>query len=328
MYPRNRLKNSLIIKPVVSLFVFLAGVTVASLTMAQEQIADKAKILNSFDLRQALPSEPDGWKIGREDQVFTRDDIFDYLDGGGEIYLAYDFQFVFVREYVRDGEPSIVVEIYQMSSSNDAYGVFTHDLDGDEVELGQGAIYAAGLLRFWKDKVFVRIMADRETQQARAAVMGLGGKIAGAIPGEGEEPALIKFLPKEGLKPKSLRYFHTLISLNAHFYLANANILNLSPETQVVMARYQREGSQARGLLVEYPSVERAEDAEGRFTEMFLLERFEAGRKVPPKKLEDGRFAGVERKGQYLIIVIEADKKSDLDWITKTISRNLEGQRP
>jgi len=59
--------------------------------------------------------------------------------------------------------------------------------------------------------------------------------------------------------------------------------------------------------------------------EMFLLERFEADRKVPPKKLEDGKFAGVARSGKHLIIVIEADKKSALDWITKTISQNLEG---
>jgi hypothetical protein len=293
--------------------------------MGQSQIADKAQLLAAFPLRQALPPEIAGWRAGREDQVFTRDDVFDYMDGGGEIYLAYDFQFVFVREYVRDDAPSIVVEIYQMSSSQDAFGVFTHDTDGDEVDLGQGGIYAAGLLRLWKDKIFVRILADRETPEAKAVIMELGTKIAGAISQDGEKPGLVKALATEGLRPKSLCYFHTLISLNAHYYLANANILNLSPETRVVMARYEKDGSEARLLLVEYPTVERAVDAHGRFVEMFLLERIEADRKVPPKKLEDGKFAGVTRSGKHLIIVIEADKKSVLDWITKTISKNLEG---
>jgi Family of unknown function (DUF6599) len=311
-----------------ALLVFLVGVSPGASTMFQDQTLDKTKILASFELRPVLPAGFDGWKTGREDQIFARDDIFDYLDGGGEIYLAYDFRFVFVREYVRDDAPSIVVEIYQMSSSEDAYGVFTHDTDGDEVDLGQGAIYAAGLLRFWKDKIFVRIMADRETPEAKAFVMSLGARIVGAIPEEGEKPRLIRFLPETGLKPKSLRYFHTLISLNAHYYLANANILSLFPETRVAMARYERQGSQARVLLVEYSTVEKAADAEGRFAEMFLLERFEAGRKVPPKKLEDGKFAGVERKGQYLIIVIEAEKKSDLEWVTETISDNLEDRKP
>ena len=293
--------------------------------MGQFQISEKDKILAAFPLRQALPPEVSGWTTGREDQVFTRDDVFDYMNGGGEIYLAYNFQFVFVREYLRGDAPSIVTEIYQMSSSEDAFGVFTHDTDGDELKLGQGAIYAAGLLRLWKNKIFVRILADRETSEARAVIMELGAKIAGAITREGEKPGLIKALPSEGLRPKSLRYFHTLISLNAHFYLANVNILNLSLETQVAMARYEKEGSQARLLLVEYPTVERAVDAQGRFVEMFLLERFEAGRRVPPKELEDGKFAGVVRSGRHLIIVIEAEKKSVLDWITKIISQNLEG---
>ena len=296
--------------------------------MGQPQITDNNKILASFPFRQALPPEISGWKTDREDQVFTRDDVFDYMDGGGEIYLAYDFQFVWVREYVRDDAPSIVAEIYQMSSSEDAFGVFTHDTDGDEVELGQGAIYGAGLLRLWKDKIFIRILADRETSEAKTVILELGAKIAGAVAQEGGKPGLVKVLPEEGLRPKSLRYFHTLISLNAHYYLANVNVLNLSPETQVVMARYEKEGSQARLLLVEYPTVERAVDGHGRFVEIVLLERFKPGREVPPKKLEDGKFAGAVRSGRYLIIVIKADKKADLDWITKTICQNLEGQKP
>ena len=309
----------------VVLFALLAGFYAATLIAGQSQMPEKQSILASFPLRQALPPEISGWKIGREDQVFTRDDVFDYMDGGGEIYLAYDFQFVFIREYVRDDGPSLVVEIYKMSSSQDAFGVFTHDTDGDEVELGQGAIYGAGLLRFWKDKIFVRILADRETPEAKTVILELGAKIAGAVVQEGGKPGLIKVLPEEGLRPKSLRYFHTLISLNAHYYLANVNILNLSPETQVVMARYEKEGSQARLLLVEYPTVERAVDAQGRFVEIVLFERFDAGREVAPKKLEDGKYAGVMRRGKHLIIVIEAEKKSVLDWITKTILKNLEG---
>jgi hypothetical protein len=321
------LKSRQIRNRAVVLFALLVVFCAAAIAMGQSQMPEKQKILASFSLRQALPPEISGWKTGREDQVFTRDDVFDYMDGGGEIYLAYDFEFVFVREYVREDAPSLVVEIYQMSSSQDAFGVFTHDTDGDEVELGQGAIYGAGLLRFWKDKIFVRILADRETPEAKAVIFELGAKIAGAIAEEGERPALVKVLPAEGLMPKSLRYFHTLISLNAHFYLANVNILNLSPESQVVLARYQKGGSQARLLLVEYPTVERAVDAQGRFVEMFLLERFEAGRKVPPKELEDGKFAAVVPSGRYLIIVIDAEKRSLLDWIIKTISQNLEGKK-
>ena len=197
-----------------------------------------------------------------------------------------------------------------MSSSEDAYGVFTHDTDGDEVDLGQGAIYGAGLLRFWKDKIFVRIMADRETPEAKAVVMGFGAKIAGAIPGEGEKPGLDQFPPGRGPEAEEPALF-------SHPDFPQCPLLSGQRQYLEPLSGNSggdgpvREGRlSARVLLVEYPAVERAVDAEGRFAEMFLLERFEADRKVPPKKLEDGKFAGVVRRGRHLIIVIEAEKKS------------------
>ncbi|MEW5900142.1 MAG: DUF6599 family protein [Acidobacteriota bacterium] len=270
-----------------------------------------------------LPAEISGWRKSVEDQVFDRDNVFDYMDGAGEIYLAFDFRFVFVREYAKTDAPSLVVEIYQMSSSQDAFGVFTQDTDGDDFKLGQGAIYAGGLLRFWKNTLFVRILADQETPEAKSAVLKLGEIVASSVSEEGEKPSLLSALPSEGLEAKSLRYFHTLISVNAHYFLANVNVLNLSPETEIAMARYDKDGARARLLLIGYPSTERAFDADGRFVEMFLLERFIPDGRPAPKKLENGKFAGVSRQGRFLIIVLDADKKSVLEWLTNKVSMNL-----
>jgi len=281
----------------------------------------------SLPFAEILPREISGWTPSRDDEVFGRDDIFDYMDGGGEIYLAYDFRALLVREYTKAEAPAIVVEIYQMSSSEDAYGVFTHDTDGDDLNLAQGAVYAAGLLRFWKDTIFVRIMADSDTEEAKAVVLKLGETIVAAIQQEGDKPALVDLLPRDGLLAKSLRYFHTQILLNAHYYLANVNILNLSPNTQAVLARYQRNKAQARILLVEYPSAAKAFDAGGRFVEMYLLERFDPeGGEVEPRKLENGKYAGIVIRGPYLIIVLEADSRSLLERISQEISKNVEGK--
>ena len=127
-----------------------------------------------------------GWEAAAKDNLFDRKTIFDYMNGAGEIYLAYDFRILLVREYTKKSSPPIVAEIYQMSSSEDAYGVFSQDPDGEEVDLGQGALYGMGLLRFWKGKIFVRILAEKETAESKAAVMALGKKIAEAIPDKGK----------------------------------------------------------------------------------------------------------------------------------------------
>jgi hypothetical protein len=285
--------------------------------------SDRAQVPPDFALGKALPQEVAGWKRSQDDQVYNRDGIFDYLDGAGELYLAFDFRFVFVREYAKADAPSIVLEVYQMSSSDDAFGIFTQDTDGQEVRLGQDALYAAGLLRFWKDKIFVRIMADRDTPEARDAVMKLGEAIDSAVPEAGPKPEILRNLPVEGLEPPTIRYFHTVISLNSHYFIANANVLNLSPETRVAMARYEKKGARATLILVEYPSADRAYSAYGRFVEMYLLQRFVPEAKVPPLKLDNGKYAGVVREGRNLAIVVEADDKATVEWLLKQASMNL-----
>jgi hypothetical protein len=303
--------------------VVILGFLSLSTAMSPGPPPEQEQVPQDFALAKALPLEVDGWKKSEDDRVFKRDDVFDYLDGAGELYLAFDFQFVFVREYARPDAPSIVVEIYQMSSSQDAYGVFTQDTDGEEVRLGQDALYAAGLLRFWKDKVFVRIMADRETAEARDAVMKLGQVIDAAIPQAGPKPAILRNLPVEGLEPRTVHFFHTVISLNSFYYMSNVNILNLSPETQVAMARYENKGARATLILVEYPSDDRAYSADGRFVEMYLLQRFVPEAEVAPLELENGKFAGVVRAGRYLALVVEADDKPVAEWLLKQASANL-----
>src|SRR5512139_2364878 len=279
--------------------------------------ADQTQVPADFTLAKALPQEVMGWQKGEEDQAYNRDDIFDYLDGAGELYLAFDFRFVFVKEYTKPDAPSIVVEIYQMSSSADAYGIFTQDTDGQEVRLGQDALYGAGLLRFWKDKVFVRVMADRETPDAKEAVMKLGGAIDAAVPEAGPQPEILGRLPVEGLEPQTVRFFHTVVSLNSYYFMSNVNILNLSPQTQVVMARYKKDGARGTLVFVEYPSEDKAYSAYGRFIEMYLLERFVPDRKFPPVELENKKFAGGVQGGRYLALAVEANDKATAEDLLK-----------
>jgi hypothetical protein len=306
---------------IVSAF-FLGFLSLATL-MDPAVLAEQTPVLSDFSLARALPQELSGWQKSGDEQIYDREDIFDYLDGGGEIYLAFDFRFVFVREYAKPEAPSIVVEIYQMSSAADAYGIFTQDTDGQEVRVGQDALYGAGLLRFWKDKVFVRVMADRETPEAQEAVMKLGGAIDSAISEAGPKPEILGKLPVEGLEPQTVRFFHTVISLNSHYFISNANILNLSPETQVVMARYEKNGTRGTLILVEYPSEDRAYSAFGRFIEMYLLQRFAPDREFPPVELENKKYAGAVRAGRYLVLAIEADDKATAEDLLKRASADL-----
>ena len=253
-----------------------------------------------MDLSDFLPQEIGKWKASGQDQTFSRANICDYLDGGGEVYLAYDFRKLLEREYVNPGEGPIVAEIYDMGLAEDAYGIFTHDSDGEKIAIGQAALYGAGLLRFWKKSYFVRILAEKETDESKKAVMGLGAEIDGAILGEGEKPRLVACLPGEGLIEAGVRYFHTQVSLNNHLFLGDANILDLNRETDVALGRYQDRGHKSRLLIVMYKDESRAGAAFRKFSRAALASDQAAG---------VGRSA--EKMGRFIVAVFEAPDNKD-----------------
>ena len=206
----------------------------------------------------SFPEQANGWTAAARTQTFGRRTLFDSMNGAGELYLAYDFQRIHVHEYAGTGAARIVAEAYEMATSEDAYGVFSHDPDGEDVGIGQGNAYAAGLLRFWKGTWFFRILAERETPDARAAVLEIGRALAQPI-AEGPRPSILRRLPPRDLDASSVRYFHTQVSLNLIYYLADENILDLSPRTDAAMATYRRDGEKMLLLVVRYRNSRQAE---------------------------------------------------------------------
>ncbi|MBN2505216.1 MAG: hypothetical protein JXQ71_00835 [Verrucomicrobia bacterium] len=252
-----------------------------------------------------FPDEANGWRAADRIRAFDRSTIFEYMDGAGELYLAYDFRRVLVREYTRPGARRIIAEVYDMSSSQDAYGVFTHDPEGEDVGVGQDNAYAAGLLCFWKGPRFVRILAEQETPQARQAVITLGRSLAEGV-AEGPRPALLNRLPPDHLAAGSARYFHTQVSLNYFYYLADANVLRLSPQTEVVMAVYRPKGEKITLLIVSYESRRQAQQAYRQFGRLYLEDTAEADRSPRIEALEGGRHVGALLKGQCVALVFDA----------------------
>jgi hypothetical protein len=296
-----------------------AIVFISSDLFAQEKIAKDV-----MQLHLLLPETILGWSAKSAGEIFTRDTIFDYMDGAGEIYLAYDFDHLFVREYGKESAPSIVAEIYQMSSSEDAYGIFTHDTDGEPIPLGEEAMYAAGLLWFWKGTTFVRLFAERETDEVKSVLMRMGNMIADAIPQQSQKPRLVACLPDEGLIAQSVHYFHKLISLDVHYYLADSNILNLNEQTEVILARYQGKKYKARLLLIGYPGTDEVKTAYSQFVQAYFPDKPATHLDMQVEQVENGEFVSARRTDRFLILVFEASNQATCERLTKATEDKLE----
>ncbi len=226
-----------------------------------------------------LPLEVAGWRAVDGGEVYDTETIFQYIDGHAEVYLAYGMERCLARRYSGpDGEPGIVLDLFELASAEDAFGVFTHDRDGDEIDIGQGALLRTGWLSFWKGRWFGSVYAEGESEAAYDTVIAIARAAADAITDEGEAPALVSELPVDGLDERSVRFFHTQEILNSVVYLGFDNVLRFGPETDAVLGKYERQVGSGWLLLVDYPDVETASWAEGAGTEAGLIVRREGAR--------------------------------------------------
>ena len=254
-------------------------------------------------LQADLPKQAGAWSAQSGDQIFDEKTIFSYIDGAAEVYKAYNFRQCLSRRYELSGGPAIILDIFDMGSSEDAYGVFTHDLDGTKVNIGQDGRLRQGWLSFWKDRFFVSIYVEEESPAAEQAVKDLGRKVADKIAGRGARPPILLQLPPKGLLADTIRYLHHPIVLNYHYYIADENFLNIAADTDVVLAEYQRGNQAARLLLIKYPTTEKADQSRAAFLKLYLPDADKKGAAL----LENGKWAAVNRKGHLLAIVLEAD---------------------
>lgn len=221
-----------------------------------------------------LPPEVAGWLAVDDGQVFDTESIYTYIDGHAEVYMAYGMVQCLSRRYSGpDGEPDIVLDLFEQASPADAYGVFTHDRDGEEVEIGQGGLFRHGWLSFWKGRWFGSVYAEGESEASATAVLAIGRAAAEAIESVGEVPPLVAELPLDGLDPRSIRFLHTQEILNGIVYLGYENALNFGPEIDAVVGRYQRPDGRGWLLLIDYPDAVAAERAEGGATEAGIAVR-------------------------------------------------------
>jgi hypothetical protein len=271
------------------------------------------------DPTDVLPGELFGWQVlADRSTAYDRETLYDYIDGGAELYLSYDFQRVVHRTYARDGvqgNSEILVDVFDMGSSRNAFGVFSHSRETVESEFGQGSQYTAGLMLFWKGRYYVSILASPETEASKRAVYELAKRIDGAIASEGPPPAIVAILPRDGLVEESIRYFRHYIWLNSHYYVSDENLLGIDQTTEAVLATYGSGTGRRILLVVDYPDTASATAAYKSFTAGYMPELADGS----AVRIEDGTWAGCRASGDVLAVVFNAPTEADANHLIDAV---------
>lgn len=298
-----------------------------------------------------LPKTVDVWNRPEAPRIINSKNIFEYMNGAGELYLGYRFRHIEVFDYTSTDQGTILVELYFLESPDDAFGLLSLDWGGEPTSFDGAheaiskrsftaptrALYGGGLLRLWSDDIYARIMAERETPASKEAVLALGKAIAASTQ-HPPEPALVKLLPLEidavwKLRVDRLSFFRSHLVLNSIYYLSHENILDLDLSTEAVSAPYQYSSDSgdpklSQFLLVRYENPERARQALNLFCDAYLpgykkeMTAETAAESPRLFKLEDG-WVAYKLIGKHIAIVFESPDPESARVILQKNESNL-----
>lgn len=170
---------------------------------------------------QQLFPELKKYRSSSEYPVYTPDDLWDYINGAADGYLALGFIDLNIREYTR-GKNIIKAEIYRFGDDARAFGIYSMERSPgyNFIPAGVQGYNEDGAVNFYKDRYYVKIMSHSGSVKVNDAMVELAGLIASMIGGKSEFPALLGLFPAEDRLKNEETY--VLESVLGHDFLRGA----------------------------------------------------------------------------------------------------------
>ena len=196
------------------LLIFLASLILNFSLSCTKAPGTSLKGLSSY-----LPDsdEVHGWIKARESDEYIGEDLFQYINGGAEIYHEYGFRRVVVQDYRNSEDISISVEIFEMTNPESAYGIYTFKSspEGKIVSIGADGKLESYYMNFWRDSLLVTLTGFDEDKETVDGLIAIGRAVDKKIrtSKDDQEPYLVRLLPEEGLKKDDLKYVKGYLGL-------------------------------------------------------------------------------------------------------------------
>ncbi|MBC7349008.1 MAG: hypothetical protein H5U05_03445 [Candidatus Aminicenantes bacterium] len=257
-----------------------------------------------------------GWKKSDRLVTFTRADLYNYIDGGAELFLEFGFERVYVQRY-SSGNSELTLEIYEMESPESALGVYLAKC-GQETPLeGLPARNSGEESQFTilRERYFIHVNNFAGGQELFPVMLALARAALQKLPPD-RPIALLDYLPKENLVKNSERLIRGPYALQPIFTFGEGDILRLEGQVFGVVGSYLDEkGNITTRLVIPYPDETRARAALEHLRQNFdpyhkILETKPSGFNFVDYQQKFGR---VELNGSILDIQINLPHQPELE---------------
>ena len=190
-----------------------------------------------------LPQKIVNLQRSTEVRIFTRDNLFELVNGHAEYYLSAGFKTAAVTLYRQEGDkpnkPSLGVDIFDMDSSENAFGVLMEEgQQGKTIDIGALGVDLGETILFMAGRYYVKVITFAKGEEHK--------KLAGAVAKNiGIDKAILPQFtrfPEDGALPGGRGFFRS-------------DYMGVELFTNVFEQKYQRDGKEFRAFLIT-PSVD------------------------------------------------------------------------
>jgi hypothetical protein len=162
-----------------------------------------------------------GFRIKTDYPVYMPDNLWDFIDGAADTYLACGFVDLHVAEY-KKGKAVIKLEIYRHTDNTMAFGIYSSERSPSFrfVNLGAQGYITDGAINFFKGSYYVKIKTYSKKEKVLKAEETLAEKVSGMLLGETMMPAMLSQFPSEGKKVNEESFINE--SVLGHSFLSKS----------------------------------------------------------------------------------------------------------
>ncbi len=250
------------------------------------------------------PAKAGDWTRNGEPKRYGVDDLWEYIDGAAEQFVAYGFEQLVTATYSNPAGVTATVDVYQMADPLRAFGIYAQETNpnAERVPVGVEGRVNANVVSFWSADSYVKIVTTPASGSFKPQAMALAGSLAALLGPAGEPPPILRVFPANGLVPGSVKFTPT-------------DILGQREFREGFEAQYQAGTGRSTLMMIPFETPEGARGGLARY-ETFLGK---SGK--PPRRMAKPGDGGIAATDSFsgLIVMIRTGR-----WLTVSVSASDE----
>ncbi len=188
--------------------------------------------------------------------LFTKETLFDHINGEAELYFPYGFDALATARYVKKAASGseIVADVYRMGSLLDAFGIWSNyrKADAPGCAVGADCVLSSSQMLFYQDRYFVRLQATGTPTPGQDVFLACGRALSRNLPAGKGRPGELEIFHVHGVVPKTERYLPQSVLGYPFFRRGMTAEANLNGERAQVFVVFEDSAAAARKVFDQY----------------------------------------------------------------------------